>query len=128
MKFNSNEVYDFISDLIQNDKYSVYRNRAATKATAPYITIKLDTKIDTSPSFDQMIIFAIYEDENKSIRNIEEIADAIEYILNKNTFESDTQRYHFMLSLRQNIPNEMLISKQAIELQFMGRIYPKKGE
>lgn len=121
--YNSNEFFDFMVELFKN--YDLYRNKAPQNAKTPYVVAKFESTIDTYPTLDQPITVTVYEKEGKSIRNISNISDNILSTLNHQKYESDNQRYHFLLSLRQTIPTDMLISKQAIETQFNVRVYMK---
>lgn len=123
----TNELYNLIYDEIIKSYSNVYRTRAISNAPFPYIVIKNVTLVDTYPTHDYSITIVAYDDANKAVSNLENIADTLQNLFNNNTYESENQNYHFTLSMRQNIDSEYLVATNAIELQMLVRVY-RKGE
>lgn len=120
----TNELYGKLYDLLVTLTPNVFRNKAIA-SIFPYCTIKIDTMIDTYPTNDYSVVIAFFNKDGESIKPLETLADETVELLNNNVFESTTQQYHFKLSLRQFINAENLVGTQAIELQFLTRVYVK---
>lgn len=105
----------------------LYQDNAPKTAKTPYIVFRLETTIDQSPSYTLDMKFMCYDDQNKSSKDNIIIADEIQKIFNKQYWVLVGQSLHSTLTLRQNIPSEMLIDKQVIELQFDMTLY-ERGE
>ena len=104
----------------------VYVNHAPKSATLPYIVVRLESMIDTSPSYNATLKIVFYDDRNKTSQTNTLNADVMRPIFNKAQFEFEDMLVHSVLSLEQNIPSEYLADKQVIEQQFDVRIYERK--
>lgn len=104
----------------------IYVNHAPKTATLPYIVVRLESMIDTSPSYNATLKIVFYDDRNKTSQTNSLNADIMRPIFNKAQFEFDDMLVHSVLSLEQNIPSEYLADKQVIEQQFDVRIYERK--
>lgn len=64
------------------------------------------------------LIFACYDDQTKTNIVNNTNADLIQNKFNKKVFNFDDSSIHSMMTIRQEIPNDMLVEKQVVELQF----------
>lgn len=94
----------------------------------PYVVYRLGTIVDTVPSDDFSIIVDIYEDASKSVRNIEDIADAIDNGSNHAVIDTNALNMHFERSIRQYVPEEELMSVHMVQLQYTTRIYFRRRD
>ena len=123
----TNAVADEVAIYLESKHGRVYRTKAPQSPVFPYVVYRLDTIIDTIPSDDFSIIVDIYEDASKSVRNIEDIADAIDNGLNHAVIDTNALNMHFERSIRQYVPEEELMGVHMVQLRGAARI-DFKGE
>lgn len=124
---NTSLFYENFKSLLGELDIRLYQNKAPKSAITPYTIFRAETIIDTSPSQVVSMKFICHDDQSKTSKENVIIADKIEKLFNKTFGVLDGQGYHSTMSLRQEIPSEMLIDTQVIELQFDIAIY-EKGE
>jgi hypothetical protein len=126
IEVNTSIFYINFKSLLGDLGITLYQNKAPKSAITPYTIFRLETIVDTSPSQIVSMKFICHDDQAKSSKGNVIIADKIETKFNK-TFGvfSNGQGYHSTMSLRQEIPSEMLIETQVIELQFDIAVYGK---
>lgn len=120
----TNELYDVLYNNIKTITPNVFRNKAKA-GVYPYCVIRIDTMVDTYPTLDYSAIITFFDKDGKSIKPLEIMADETVDLLNNKVLSSENQYYHSTLSLRQFINSEYLVGTQAIELQFLIKIYRK---
>lgn len=124
---NTNAVADELAAYLETKHTRVYRNKATQSPTLPYIVYRIDTISNTIPSEDFLMIVDVYEDASKSVREIEDIADAIDAGINHKVIDTENLNMHFERDIRQYVSDEELVSLHMIQLQYTTRIY-FKGE
>lgn len=72
------------------------------------------------------LIFACYDDQTKTNIVNNTNADLIQNKFNKKIFNFDDSSIHSMMTIRQEIPNDMLVEKQVVELQFDLVLYERE--
>lgn len=72
------------------------------------------------------LIFACYDDQTKTNIVNNTNADLIQNKFNKKVFNFDDSSIHSMMTIRQEIPNDMLVEKQVVELQFDLVLYERE--
>lgn len=124
---DTNAVADELAAYLETKHARVYRNKAKQSPVLPYIVYRIDTISNTMPSEDYQMIIDIYEDASKSVREIDDIADAIDSGINHKVIDTEKLNMHFERDIRQYVSEEELISLHMIQLQYTTRIY-FKGE
>ena len=124
---DTNAVADELAAYLETKHARVYRNKAKQSPVLPYVVYRIDTISNTMPSEDYQMIIDIYEDASKSVREIDDIADAIDYGINHKVIDTEKLNMHFERDIRQYVSEEELISLHMIKLQYTTRIY-FKGE
>ncbi|MCK9191253.1 MAG: hypothetical protein M0P10_06895 [Sphaerochaetaceae bacterium] len=123
---DTNKVNDAIYDFLKTKHTRVYRNRAPQSPVFPYIVFKVDTVVNTYPSFDMYLNINVFEDVNTSIRSIETLADEIDDALEQNVISDDEMSLRFGLEQRQTVGSEDLIDAQLVNLRYVVRGYFEK--
>lgn len=72
------------------------------------------------------LIFACYDDQTKTNIVNNTNADLIQNKFNKKVFNFDDSSIHSVMTIRQEIPNDMLVEKQVVELQFDLVLYERE--
>ena len=124
---DTNAVADELATYLETKHARVYRTKAPKTPQFPYIVYRIDTVSNTIPSEDYLIIIDVYEDASESVREIEDIADAIDSGINHKAIDTVKLNMHFERSIRQYVSDEELISLHMVQLQYVTRIY-FKGE
>lgn len=124
------ELFDsnFKSLLPQLVGIKFYKDSAPSTATLPYTIFRYETTIDTSPSQVVSVKFICHDATGKTSKDNMIVADKIQKLFNKNAWVLVGQGLHSTMSLRQEIPREMLVDTQVIELQFDIEVYEKEEE
>jgi len=122
---NTNMIADAIYDFLITKHERVYRNSSPSSPTFPYVVYRIESVTDSTPSEDFYIYVDIYEDTNKSVRVMEDLADSIDNELNDLVMNTDSFNAHFMREGRQFVDGTELISEQVIFLRYNTRIYFK---
>ena len=102
------------------------QNKAPTNQTGPYTEFRFDTTLDMEPTYLITLVFSCFDSQNVSSKGNKDIADSIQNKFNKQVFNFEDTSVHSMMTLRQDIPSEMLTEKQVIELQFDLVLYQNK--
>lgn len=124
---DTNAVADELATYLETKHARVYRTKAPQSPQLPYIVYRIDTVSNTIPSEDYLMIIDVYEDASNSVREIEDIADAIDFGINHKVIDTEKLNMHFERDIRQYVSSEELISLHMIQLQYTTRIY-FKGE
>lgn len=122
---NTNAVADEILTYLETKHQRVYRNKAIQSPTFPYLVYRIDSTTDSYPSEDLYLNIDIYEDVNKSVRVMEDLADAIDNGLNHTLINTEVLNLHFEREQRQYVPAEELVSTHLINLRYVVRAYFK---
>ena len=122
---NLNMIADAMYDFLKTKHEHVYRNSSSSSPVFPYVVYRIESVTDSIPSEDFYIYVDIYEDTTKSVREIENIADAIDNALNNTVMNTDVFNAHFMREGRQFVDGNELISEQGVFLRYNTRIYFK---
>ena len=122
---NMNAVADRILEHLETKHPRAYRNKAPKKVDFPYVVFKVENVMNTMPSEDLYLNVDIYEDINKSVRDIEDLADSIDNDLNQKVINTDTLNLYFDREARQYIEAEELIDTHLINLRYAIRAYFK---
>ena len=81
--------------------------------------------MNTYPSEDLYVNIDVYDDSNKSVRTMEDLADTIDNGLNMKVFNTNDLNLHFVREQRQYVPAEELVSAHLINLRYVVRAYFK---
>lgn len=122
---NMNAVADQILDFLDTKYSRVYRNKAPKEVDFPYIIYKVESVMNTMPSEDLYLNVDIYEDINKSVRDIEDLADSIDNDLNQKIINTEVMNLYFDREARQYNNSEELIGTHLINLRYVIRAYFK---
>lgn len=124
---NSNAINVNVGTVIsQIPNIKFYQNKAPVKAQTPYVVFRYDSVLDNSPTYMINLIFACYDDQTKTNIVNNTNADLIQNKFNKKVFNFDDSSIHSMMTIRQEIPNDMLVEKQVVELQFDLVLYERE--
>lgn len=122
---NINAVADEVLTYLETKHPRVYRNKAPQTPIFPYIVYKVESVVNTMPSEDLYINVDIYEDVNKSVRAMEDLADLIDNGLNQKIINTDILNLYFDREQRQYVPAEELVSTHLVNLRYVVRAYFK---
>lgn len=131
---NVNTVADEILAYLETKHSRSYRNKAPTAITVndvkvptpfPYVVFRIDSITDTYPSNDLYLNIDIYEDTNKSVMVMEDLADLIDNGLNHTIINTSVTSLQFEREQRQYVPSEELVSTHLINLRYVVRAYFK---
>lgn len=122
---NMNLVADKIYDYLITKHERVYRNKSPQSPVFPYVVYRIESVINTYPSEDLYVNVDVYEDSNKSVRGIEDLADTIDKDLNMKVFNTEELNLHFVREQRQYVPAEELVSAHVINIRYAVRAYFK---
>lgn len=122
---NMNAVANQVLELLNVKHLRVYRNKASKKVDFPYIIYKVESVMNSMPSEDLYLNIDIYEDVNKSVIEIEALADSIDNELNQKVINTELLNMYFDREVRQYINSEELIGTHLINLRYVVRTYFK---
>lgn len=122
---NINGVADEVLKYLETKHTRVYRNKAPQSPIFPYVVYKVESVVNTMPSEDLYLNIDVYEDVNKSVRVMEDLADLIDNDLNHKVINTDILNLHFEREQRQYINPEELVSAHLINLRYVVRAYFK---
>lgn len=122
---NMNLVADKIYDYLITKHERVYRNKSPQSPAFPYVVYRIESAMNTYPSEDLYVNVDVYEDSNKSVRGIEDLADTIDKDLNMKVFNTEELNLHFVRDGRNYVPTEELVSAHMINLRYAVRAYFK---
>jgi hypothetical protein len=122
---NTNAVADSIYNYLISRHPRVYRNKAPQSPAPPYVVYRVESVVNSYPSEDLYLNIDIYEDVNKSVRVMEDLADSIDNGLNHTVVNTDTLNMQFEREQRQYINPEELVSSHLINLRYVVRAYFK---
>lgn len=122
---NTNMIADAVNNFLLTIHDRVYRNSSPSDPAGPYVVYRVESVVDNIPSEDFYIYVDIYEDTNKSVRAMEDLADTIDNQLNDLVMNADGFNAHFMRESRQFVDGNELISEQGVFLRYTTRIYFK---
>jgi hypothetical protein len=117
----ADEVYNYL--ITKHDR--VYRNKSPQLSTFPYVIYRVESVINSYPSEDLYVNIDVYEDANKSVRNMENLADLIDNSLNHKIINTEILNLHFEREQRQYVTPEELVSAHLINLRYVVRAYFK---
>ena len=122
---NLNAVADEVLTYLETKHARVYRNKAIQNPIFPYVVFRIDSVTDSYPSEDLYANIDIYEDVNKSVRAMEDLADLIDNGINHTVINIDTLNLQFDREQRQYVPAEELVSTHLVNLRYVVRAYFK---
>lgn len=124
---NTNEFEKNIKSTIKSINGAVfYQNHAPLHAVLPYVVLRFDSVIDTEPTYLINLVFACFDSQDKDTEDIKDIADSIKNVFNKKVLNYEGMSVHSTMTIRQEIPSEMLTEKQGLEMQFDLVLYQNK--
>lgn len=119
---NTNLVADTLYTELAKIHSRVYRNKAATNATYPYVVFFVDNVVDTYPSQNYMIHIDVYDSATSTVRGINTLADSIE-ALNHTVIHNANITMQLERINRQFVENSDYIEAKYITMQFDCRVY-----
>lgn len=117
----ADEVYNYL--ITKHDR--VYRNKSPQSPVFPYVIYRIESVVNSYPSEDLYVNIDVYEDANKSVRDMEDLADLIDNSLNHKVINTDILNLHFEREQRQYVTPEELVSTHLINLRYVVRAYFK---
>lgn len=121
----TNEVADTIYNYLTEKHNRVYRNKSPQSPVFPYVVYRIESVMNTYPSEDLYVNIDVYEESNKSVRVMEDLADTIDKDLNMKVFNTSELNLHFVRDGRNYVPTEELVSAHMINLRYAVRAYFK---
>lgn len=125
---NINAVADEINAYLITKHERVYRNKSPQTPIFPYVVYRVESVVNSYPSEDLYLNIDVYEDVNKSVRTMEDLADKIDNGLNHKVINDSTLNLHFEREQRQYVPSQELVSTHLINLRYVVRVYFKIEE
>jgi hypothetical protein len=137
---NTNAIADEVLAYLETKHTRCYRNGPSKKVPFPYVVFRIDSGTDTYPSDDLYLNIDIFEKADKSVREIEDLADLIDGDglmndaegnikepsgLNHKVINSDKSNLQFEREQRQYVKPEELVSTHLINLRYVIRAYYK---
>jgi hypothetical protein len=135
-----NVVADQILEFLNTKHTRVYRNKASKEVDFPYVVFKVESVMNTMPSEDLYLNIDIFEDINRSVRDMEDLADTIDGDgktidqngtvvepsgLNQKVINTDTLNMYFDREARQYVNDEELIGTHLVNMRYAIRTYFK---
>lgn len=125
MKINTNLLADIVLEELEKYHTRVYRNKPPQNPIFPYIVFILDDVLDTNPSEDYYIHVDIFDEENKSVREMEDLVDSLDNGINNKVINLPDINLHFKREARQFLDNKELGGKRLITIRYNTRVYFK---
>jgi hypothetical protein len=137
---NNNMVADTVLEYLNTKHSRCYRNKSPQSPVFPYVVFRIDSGINTHPSEDLYLNIDIYEDQNKSVRELEDLADLIDGDgriidsngniiepsgLNHKVINTSLINLQFEREQRQYVSPEELVSTHLVNLRYVVRTYFK---
>lgn len=122
---NINAVADEVLEYLETKHNRVYRNKAKKNPIFPYVIYRVESVVNSIPSEDLYLNVDVYDDVNKSVRAMEDLADMIDNDLNHQVINTDKLNLHFEREQRQYVTPEDLVSAHLINLRYVVRAYFK---
>ncbi len=122
---DTNAVADEVKGYLDTKHTRVYRNRSPQNSTFPYIVYRVEGILNSYPSEDLYVNIDVYEDTNKSVRDIEDLADSIDKGLNITVINTADLNLQFNREQRQYVSATELVSSHMINLRYTVRAYFK---
>ena len=85
------------------DGATILSHSTRVRGLKSYVVYRIDTISNTMPSEDYQMIIDIYEDASKSVREIDDIADAIDSGINHKVIDTEKLNMHFERDIRQYV-------------------------
>jgi len=123
LNIDTNLLSDTILDELKKYHPRVYLNKPPQNPTFPYVVYVLDNTLDSNPSEDYYIHIDVYDSENKSVREMNSIADKIDNNMNDLVINNSNINLHFKRENRQFVDNEDLGAKRLITFRYNTRVY-----
>jgi hypothetical protein len=120
---NTNAIADIVGDYLETKHSRVYRAKAPSQKAFPYVVYRVESVMDTYPSHDFYLNVDIYEDPNKSVRAVEDLADAIETGINHKVIIENGVNLQFEKEQRQSIDAQDLLGTYLVNIRFVVRGY-----
>lgn len=120
---NSNGVADIVGTYLTTKHSRIYRAKAPKERVYPYVVYRIESVMDTYPSHDFYLNVDIYEDPNKSVRAVEDLADAIETGINHKVIIENGVNLQFEKEQRQSIDAQDLLGTYLVNIRFVVRGY-----
>lgn len=131
MIINTTLLSDTILNELEKHHERVYRNSPPQHPIFPYVVYFLNNSIDAKPSEDFYIHIDVYDDDNKSVREMEGIADIIDNNINNKVINEDGINIHFKRESRQFLGSKRasgdkyIGGKKLITMRYNTRVYFK---
>lgn len=120
-----NAVADEVLAFLETKHKRIYRNKSIKSPVFPYVVYRVESVINSYPSEDLYIYIDIYDDVNKSVRGMENLADLIDNDLNRKIINTDILNLNFEREQRQYVPPEEIVTAHLINLRYVVRAYFK---
>ena len=132
-----NQICDAVATFLKTKHARVTWNDRPSKPTYPFIVYSISNQIPSNPSSDLYLNIDIYEKSGKSVREINDLADAINGDgdeqkgtpptgLAEKIIDTDDMVLFFHFESREPVDAEDLVSVQLINLRYVIRTYTKK--
>ena len=122
---NMENIADAIMGEISILHSRIYRNEPPQLPIYPYVVTVFEEVTPTYPSTDVYLNINVAEDPNKSVVDMEALADKIQNALDDKIINNENVNIHINLEQRQYISNRDLVALQMVNLRFVCRIYFK---
>ena len=119
----SNKLANVIGTFLTEYHPRIYRQKAPTVKDFPYIVYRLESVVNSYPSEDLYLNVDIYEDPNKSVKAVEQLADDIDKELNHSVIIENGMNLHFEREARQSIDSTELLGAYLVNLRYVVRAY-----
>lgn len=123
---NTNAIADEILIYLNEKHDRVYRNKAPQVPIFPYVVFTVESVVNSYPSEDLYLNINIFEEINKSARDIDDLGDLIDKGLNHSVINNDKLNLQFEREQRQYINGTELITTQLINIRYVVRAYLKE--
>lgn len=120
---NSNLMADMIGEVLSKIHPRVYRGKAPKERTFPYVVYRFESVTNSYPSTDYYLNVDIYEDPKASIRDVENIGDAVVQSLDQMVLRSTGLNLQIDLETRQSMDAQALIDAYLVNIRFTVRSY-----
>ena len=119
----SNDLANIIGTHLSTKHPRVYRAKAPSQKTFPYVVFRIESVVNSYPSEDLYLNVDIYEDPNRSVSVVETLADDIDRDLNHSIIIENGMNLHFERETRQSIDSTELLTAYLVNIRYVVRAY-----
>ena len=120
---DTSALYSVIFSRLSTQHERVYKVKAPSTKTFPYVVFRLESVTDSYPSDDYYLNVDIYDDPNTAITVAEALGDKIDGDLNHKVIIDSGNNFHFEREQRQSVDLQELVGAYLVNIRYVVRAY-----